>query len=923
MRRLARLLLCLTLLGGGLTAAAPELAAQGRGEGADPLEEALERGDYELARKLAVRHDDVPSLLARAELAELAGRLDQATRFARVALEKAGRAEHRHAASLELARLQIARGELEAAEARLRELLTQAPMLHGARLELGRLLWSQGRRDEATPILEQFSTLYNNGNLKTSQDMLYLAQAMRQLGGFDDANYAFKEAYRLDARHPEVLVAWGELFLEKYNVADAHSSFEEALKINPRHPRALVGKAVVEMITSNQSEQVRVLLDEAAEVAPEHPELLLARGHLAIRDSDCEQARAHAGAILEDRPKHLEAITLGGICAYLDDDQAGFERARDRALAIHPTYAQFYAEVADYGVRAHRYVAAMELYQTALELDPGNAQALLGLGVGLSRINREDEAVEYLRRAFDADPYNVRAYNMLELYEKTMPRYSFQEYGRFRLRAHNEQYELVNMYVAPVVDDALEVFDEKYGFVPHKELSVEIYPNPTTFSVRSVGLPHITPHGICFGRVVTVRSPSDGNFNWRQVLWHELAHVYHLQLSNARVPRWFTEGLAEYETNVWDEAWQRHHDRELAIKVFEGKIPSVLELDHGFTHARSQVEVLRAYHLASLAVHFVAQTWGFDAIVAMLEAWGQNKDTEQVLQDVLGVDAQAFDQKLRAWLERRLLNFDGQLLYDFEALPARDELARRIKLNRLDAKAHAKMALVELGAGKIDEANESIQAALEITRADPDVLFAAMLLQMQQGKAREALEHGEAILEEHHDSYELRVILGQAAVQMEDIPGARVHLEAATELYAGGVQAWVALAQLAERVDDEQLYARATERLFMLNQHDPALARAHFERLEAAGELERAWQGLERWLDTNPFDPRVHRAIIALAPRLDRHDELARSWRALIALVPDERRQLYAQALESLRAEGLEQQAAALEREAAERGIEL
>ena len=53
--------------------------------------------------------------------------------------------------------------------------------------------------------------------------------------------------------------------------------------------------------------------------------------------------------------------------------------------------------------------------------------------------------------------------------------------------------------------------------------------------------------GACFGRVVTMDSPRarpPGEFNWGATLWHELAHVITLQLSNQRVPRWLTEGIS-------------------------------------------------------------------------------------------------------------------------------------------------------------------------------------------------------------------------------------------------------------------------------------------------------------------------------------------------------------------------------------------
>lgn len=918
-----RVLRLLLLAMFSLSMAAPTAWAQGRDADGDPLERALQKGDYDLARQIAMRHDDTPSLLARSKLAALEGDFAGAERFARVALEKASRAEHRQEALLAVAKIEIERGDWEAAEARLRDTLKAYPDAHGVRYQLGALLWRQGRHAEAKPMLDHFTTLYNNGNLKTARELTWLGLAMKTLGSFDDANYAFEQAYAADNEYVEGLVEWGMLFLEKYNLADANRTFEDALRVNARHPRALIGRAIVESMSSNRADGARALLDQAERVSPEEPELWLTRAHLAIRDSDCPSAREHAARILKHRPRHLEAMSVGAICAYLEDDADGFAERKKRILALNPKYARLLAETGDYGVMVHRYVKAMDLYREALAIDPDNAQALLGLGVGLSRINREDEALEYLRRAFEVDPYNVRAYNMLELYEKTMPSYSFGQYDDFKLRAHNGQFEMINMYVAPVIARALEVFDAKYGFEPERGLSVEVFPNPTTFSVRSVGLPHISPHGICFGRVVTVRSPSDGNFNWRQVVWHELAHVYHLQMSNARVPRWFTEGLAEYETNVWDDSWQRHHDRELAIKVFAGEIPSVLELDYGFTHARSHVEVLRSYHLASLAIHFIAETWGFDSIVAMLRAWGEKRTTPEVLAQVLEVDPAAFDEKFEAWLRHRLMTFENQLMLDIEALPSREELERQIKLNNLNARAHAQLALLFAMTGDMDAADASIERALEIARKDAEVHFMALHVRLRQRRPKLALEHGEAVLAQFQDSYELRYYMSRAARLEGDVEGAMVHLRAAVQLYDQGVDAWRDLATLAKNLEDEALYDRAAERVYMLNQHDPGLARERVRRHVAAGEFERAWGALKRWLDVNPFDPEVHRFVIEVAPKVGREPALARSWRALILLREAERDELYPRAIESLRAHGLDDDVAKFEKWAEEDGVAL
>ena len=910
-------------VGGVLVIDTRDANAQGRDAPTSPLRAALASGDYEKARQYALRHDDTESLLARAMLAEMEGSLSNASRFARVALDAATRDQDKIDATVAVAKYEIAAGKWQEAEERLRETLKAYPNAHTVRLELGLIMQQQGKLTQAAPILEHFTQLYNNGNLTTSASLVLLGRAMHAVGGFDDANYAYQQAYNKNNKNIDALVHWGELFLEKYNLADANRNFEEALQINPNHPRALIGRAAIEMASSNRSDNVIPLLEKVESIAPAHPELWTLRAHMAIRDSDCGEARKSASKILEKRPKYVDALTVYAICDYLADDKDAFAESSAKVMALNPKNATFWARVADYGVMVHRYVEAMDLYRKALSIDPKNPPALVGLGIGLSRINREDEAIEFLGKAFDIDPYNVRAYNMVELYEKTMPSYSFKEYTGYKVRAHKREFGLVNLFVAPVVDHALEVFSAKYKYEPEPGLAVEIYPDPTTFSVRSVGLPHISPHGICFGRVVTVRSPSDGNFNWRQVVWHELAHVYHLQISKSRVPRWFTEGLAEYETNVWDAAWQRHHDRELAIKVFRGEIPSVLELDFGFTHARSHVEILRAYHLASLAVHFTAETWGFEKIVAMLEGWAVHNDTEKVISKVLGVSVAEYDKRFATWLERRLMNFDSQFTFDTDSIGSVKDLERAIKLNELDAKSHAKLAVARILSNDSDGANKSLEDALAITSKDPTVNYAAMIVRAYQQNAKEVIEHGDLILDAGRDGYGLRLLLASASLQMGDPETARVHLVSATQLYEGGVTAWYELGELAKNIGDKALAEEALRELYMLDQHDPNLAKARFQLARAEGDEDAAWGALMRWVDVHPFSVELHEYIVEMAPSRGAKMELARSWRAMTLLQPKEREAHYKAALEDFDELGMSEEIARFKQLADEEGVKL
>src|SRR6185295_20120737 len=109
------------------------------------------------------------------------------------------------------------------------------------------------------------------------------------------------------------------------------------------------------------------------------------------------------------------------------------------------------------------------------------------------------------------------------------------------------------------------------------------------FAVRTLGLPGMVGAlGACFGRVVTLDSPRarPGEFQWEATLWHELAHVITLQLSNQRLPRWLSEGLSEFEERRARADWTRQMDLEFAGMLNRGEAIKLKDLNAAFQNPK-------------------------------------------------------------------------------------------------------------------------------------------------------------------------------------------------------------------------------------------------------------------------------------------------------------------------------------------------
>ena len=134
------------------------------------------------------------------------------------------------------------------------------------------------------------------------------------------------------------------------------------------------------------------------------------------------------------------------------------------------------------------------------------------------------------------------------------------------------------------------------GADPHRDLSR----CTTTSRCATSGCPGmIGALGACFGRVVThglaEGAGSPARSRWQATLWHELAHVITLQMSNQRVPRWLTEGISVYEEGrEQPRVGTRDGGAVRAARWSAGKVLKLRDLNSGFTRARhDRARVLR------------------------------------------------------------------------------------------------------------------------------------------------------------------------------------------------------------------------------------------------------------------------------------------------------------------------------------------
>lgn len=812
-------------------AIAPSVAAPLAAQAEASALAALESGEYDDAirqlRRLA-RGRDATVAVHRALVRALAevGRYDEAEAAARDGRD-------RHGAAIEnvLGEVLVERGRHQEAAASFR-----AAMAEGAndevtaRVNLAELQLRTGQRDEAMRAFDGFIDFYNRTTSLSSAELTAVGIAVRHLGVeesplLQDALRAFDEAVAADPSNPEPHLRTGQLFLDTYRSPDARESYQQVLARNPRHPQAILGMALAHEFDG--SPEAMGTARSALEVNPDlvPARTLLARLHLRLEEYPA--AEEEAGAALEVNPSSLEALSVLAATFFLRDRHEDFEAVREQVRALNPEYPGLLTTVADMAVQTRRYADAVTLAAEAVEIDPYSWKARGILGINQLRVGAIEEGQAELERAFAGDPFNPWYKNTLDLLD-TFERYRITETEHFVIAIDGREAELLAPFVAELAEQTYQALAERYHYEPPTPIRLELFPSHADFSVRTVGLAGLGALGVSFGSVVAMDSPSArnrGEFNWASTLWHEIAHVFHLALSNHRVPRWLAEGFAVYEQRRGAPSWGHNLNPGFLIAYNQGRVLPVSQLNNGFVRPSYGDQVVHSYYQASLVCELIARDHGPEALVAMLREYAAGATTEEVFERVLGTEIERFDRIFTDYFEDR---FAGALAA-VEPLPALAERGSRApdEVRRLAA-AHPDnfMAQMAMGAQLFDE--ERFDEAEEYL-----------------GRARD-------LFPEYAGPGSPGWLLARIHIQRGDSAGALHELETLTSIDESF---------LAANLEESQLR-------------------------EAAGDGDGAIEALQRAVNIYPFDEETHGRLAELAAGRARHPVAVRAREALVALDP-------------------------------------
>jgi len=363
--------------------------------------------------------------------------------------------------------------------------------------------------------------------------------------------------------------------------------------------------------------------------------------------------------------------------------------------------------------------------------------------------------------------------------------------------------------------------------------------------------------GVCFGRVVTMDSPRarPGEFQWEATLWHELAHVITIQMSNQRVPRWITEGISEYEEALARPDWRRNQDIAFAGMMNAGEVIKLKDLNAAFQNPKL---ISMAYFQGSLVVDFLIKKFGDAKLHELLRAYGRGLEMDEALGAALGTDFASLQGDFDAAMEARF----GTLRAALKS-PPETEL--------LKLKVDALQALAEKNPG-------SYPVQL--------VLGARLLEAGQEDEALKALERAAALVSVATGDDNPNLQIAQIAIKRKD-----------------NARAISALQAVLNSDFDNVAAARALTKVM------------NDEKITDAAKLSPVYQ---RIVAVDPFDAAAHAALGRLSLERNDAETAIREFKAVIALKPVDLAAAYTDLAESYfkagkRPEARKQTLAALE----------
>ncbi len=721
----------------------------------------------------------------------------------------------------------------------------------------GELLQDAGRDDEAKALFDAVIAAAKARVFRKAADLVALARAdLFYPGGEKWAERALVDAQKADPKLLDAYLWLARVYRRLDLPTDSDRELKDALELRKSWPAILVERARTADLRLGQADDVKkAAVAKVLKINPRHPDGLFLSGMEAISEGRLEEAKRRFERALEVNPRHKEALSGQAALAVFHGDIAARETIQKRVMNLDPTFGEFHRIVGEALSSRWRWAEALVELRQGARLEPANWRIWDDLARYALYLGEEKEGLKALEAADAAAPAGrVWRNNMHTMMSELAENYETLRTRHFVLKLHKKEAKVLARYLPDFVDASYDLFVDRYGYEPKTPILFEVLRRHSDFSVRTMGTLGLGALGVCFGPTVMMDGPlaqKPGSYNWEATAHHEIAHVFTLNKSRHRVPRWLTEGLSSWEEVRMNPSWGRDMEIQLHNALHNGKILKVLEFDAAFRTSR----IGFAYYQGSLVSRWIEETRGIEAIRRMLALYGEDKDTREVLREALGMTPEAFDAGFLAFVKAYLAPMRRMPVYD-------DDSMARFNKALVDGKdvdeMRIRLAWGHYSRGRHVDMEAVLKPLLDARHEDPRIELLLGLRAAKGGRKKEARERfmklRKAGFRDHVMEMLLVGLLGAAGRDDEAMELA----VAATDSDPWDASAWKQLARLQQAAGDTKGWSKSLRRLCNLVDTAVKPREELLEWAEKQGDRKAAQALLDELLAIVPMDPKLH-----------------------------------------------------------------
>jgi len=256
--------------------------------------------------------------------------------------------------------------------------------------------------------------------------------------------------------------------------------------------------------------------------------------------------------------------------------------------------------------------------------------------------------------------------------------WSYVQTEHFDIYFYTEEARLIE-WAKSALEQAYEAISRDFNYQLRNRVPVIIYSSHNDFEQTNVILEVIGEETGGFTELFKNRIvvPFEGSYSkFRHVLHHELVHAITFDMIYGnlvesllgraylfRMPLWFAEGLAEYESLGWDT----EADMVLRDAVISGYLPSLEEIEAGYL----------AYKGGQSLFRYISSIYGPEKIGEILSNLRRTRDVDKSFRLVLGLDTAELSRRWQRFLKK-------EYWPEIARRQATDDFAKRLTAHKQD-----------------------------------------------------------------------------------------------------------------------------------------------------------------------------------------------------------------------------------------------